>query len=106
MLVPPKLWLTYNSGGYLSFRCRLALSDPPLSHLFVLSVRLAVCVRMKEDPFQLSFIKMADSQGALRQLLTGLDILGKAAWTVNSKVNSAGRSTADHSCYDPLLLQH
>lgn len=66
MVIQPKLWLTYYSGGYLNHR--------------------SICVRMKDDPLQLSHIKSSCQEGRLGSILTGLDVLGKTAWRINSRV--------------------
>ena len=68
MVVPPKLWLSYSSGGYLNHR--------------------SICVRMKEDPLQLSYIKLACQEGKLNAILTGLDVLGKTAWRIHERILS------------------
>lgn len=66
MLVPPRPWLTFNSGGYLTQRMP--------------------CVRMKEDPVHLALIHQADKRGALDRLLAGLDALGRTAWRINEGI--------------------
>ena len=66
MIVPPKPWLTYNSGGYLTQR-----------HLFV---------RLKDDPVHLSMIHQASANGRTDQILYGLDILGQTPWLINERI--------------------
>ena len=66
MLVPPKLWLTTNSGGYLTQK--------------------NYCVRVWENDFHRQLIKQAESKGQLSLILSGLDVLGRTAWSVNEKV--------------------
>ncbi|KAJ2719384.1 DNA-directed RNA polymerase [Coemansia sp. Benny D115] len=66
MLVPPRPWLTYDSGGYLS-------QDEP-------------CMRMKGDSEQIRYLKHASDEGKLFTLLMGLDSLGATRWAINPKV--------------------
>ncbi|KAK9764459.1 DNA-directed RNA polymerase [Basidiobolus ranarum] len=66
MLVPPKPWLTYNSGGYLSSR--------------------SLCMRIKGSPEQLAYLKEASNKDCLAVALAGLDVLGGTRWLVNRKV--------------------
>ncbi|KAJ2372500.1 DNA-directed RNA polymerase [Coemansia sp. RSA 2607] len=71
MLIPPRPWLTYNSGGYLS-------QDEP-------------CMRMKESNEQLRYLKKASEENRLHTLLAGLDSLGLTRWAINRPVFEAVR---------------
>lgn len=82
MLVPPKPWLSYDSGGYYSAKSR--------------------ALRYKDDVEQGSYLKAASENGSLEQVLAGLDVLGSTAWAVNDSVFSimaevwnSGKTTAD-----------
>lgn len=66
MLVPPRPWLTSNSGGYLTQRM--------------------CCVRVKDDPVHFAIIQQADKSGSLEKILLGLDILGRTPWRINESV--------------------
>lgn len=66
MLVPPKPWITCNSGGYLTQRM--------------------CCVRLKDDPLHLSVIHQADKEGKLDKILLGLDVLGRTPWKINEAI--------------------
>lgn len=66
MLVHPKPWITYNSGGYLTQRM--------------------TCVRLKDDPLHLSVIHQADKEGKLDKILLGLDVLGRTPWRINDAI--------------------
>ncbi|CCA72321.1 related to RPO41-DNA-directed RNA polymerase, mitochondrial [Serendipita indica DSM 11827] len=60
MVVRPRPWLRHNAGGYL------------YSNLSVM--------RMKESNEQTSYLREADSRGAMELVYAGLDVLGKTAW--------------------------
>ncbi|KAL1920841.1 uncharacterized protein VTP21DRAFT_11476 [Calcarisporiella thermophila] len=66
MLVHPKPWLTYNSGGYLATK--------------------SVCMRTKDSPEQMIYLRKASEQDRLSAVLTGLDVLGSTRWTINRGV--------------------
>ncbi|PJF17057.1 DNA-directed RNA polymerase, partial [Paramicrosporidium saccamoebae] len=66
MLVPPKPWITYNSGGYLTQR--------------------TACVRFKDDPLHLALVHQADKDGRLERILCGLDALGRTSWRINEGI--------------------
>jgi DNA-directed RNA polymerase len=65
MLVPPKPWMTYDSGGYLT-----QTSAQPL-------------VRIVGNHELRDLLKEADTQGDLETVFHGLDILGATPWRVN-----------------------
>ncbi|ORY52388.1 DNA/RNA polymerase [Rhizoclosmatium globosum] len=65
MVVPPRPWLTRNSGGYLHYR-----SD-------------VLRTRSNEH---MAYIEAADKQQHLSGVYESLDVLGKTAWKVNEKV--------------------
>ncbi|KAJ2797152.1 DNA-directed RNA polymerase, partial [Coemansia guatemalensis] len=69
MLVPPRPWLSYNSGGYLT-------RDEP-------------CMRMQDNHEQLRYLKRASNEDRLTTLLTGLDALGMTRWAINHTVFAA-----------------
>ncbi|KAJ2581683.1 DNA-directed RNA polymerase, partial [Coemansia sp. RSA 1836] len=71
MLVPPRPWLTFNSGGYLS-------QDEP-------------CMRIKDNAEQLRYLKKASNDDRLYTLLAGLDSLGLTKWSINRPVFDAVR---------------
>ncbi|CEG79438.1 Putative DNA-directed RNA polymerase [Rhizopus microsporus] len=66
MLVPPRPWLTYSSGGYLSAK--------------------SVCMRVKESAEQLMYLHKASERDLLKDVLAGLDVLGSTCWKVNKDV--------------------
>ncbi|KAJ1813941.1 DNA-directed RNA polymerase, partial [Coemansia sp. RSA 2598] len=66
MLIPPRPWLTFDSGGYLT------QNEP--------------CVRMKENYEQLRYLRIASDQDKLHTLLAGLDSLGLTKWAINRSV--------------------
>ncbi|RCI02134.1 DNA-directed RNA polymerase [Rhizopus stolonifer] len=66
MLVHPRPWLSYNSGGYLSTK--------------------SVCMRIKDSAEQLVYLSKASEQDHLTDVLAGLDVLGSTRWRVNKDV--------------------
>lgn len=66
MLVHPKPWLSYNSGGYLSTK--------------------SVCMRIKDSAEQLVYLSKASENDHLANVLAGLDVLGSTCWRVNKNV--------------------
>ncbi|CAG8507454.1 1798_t:CDS:2, partial [Acaulospora colombiana] len=66
MLIHPKPWLTYNSGGYFT--------SPTL------------VMRTKECPEQIAYLKKASELQYLERVFAGLDVLGSTCWTINKKV--------------------
>jgi DNA-directed RNA polymerase len=108
MLVPPKPWLGHNSGGYLyspSTRIHtLTLHPVLLTALFAVSV-----VRLKESNEQLSYLKEADSAGAIEFIYACLDVLGRTPWIINRDVLevaiAAWNSGKEYPRMPPLLLE-
>lgn len=66
MLVPPRPWTGAHDGGYLYL---------PTS-----------VVRTKDLAETTAYLKAALSRGDLDRIYAGLDVLGRTAWTVNSRV--------------------
>ncbi|KAJ2159872.1 DNA-directed RNA polymerase [Coemansia sp. RSA 552] len=66
MLVPPRPWITYNTGGYL---CH----DEP-------------CMRMKGSKDQVDLLRKASNENRLETMLMGLDALGTTRWAINKQV--------------------
>jgi DNA-directed RNA polymerase len=64
MLVKPRPWTSYNSGGYL------------YSQGFL--------IRSRDSPEQMAYLKA--SSDSLDQVYKGLNVLGETAWTVNERV--------------------
>ncbi|KAG2225140.1 hypothetical protein INT45_011823 [Circinella minor] len=66
MIVLPRPWLSYNSGGYLSAK--------------------SSCMRIKDSPEQLIYLHKASEQDRINAVLAGLDVLGSTQWRVNTNV--------------------
>ncbi|KAG9299736.1 hypothetical protein G9A89_013096 [Geosiphon pyriformis] len=66
MLVPPKPWLTYKSGGYYTTE--------------------TLAMRIKGCPEQREYLKKASENEYLTQVFTGLDVLGSTEWSVNKAI--------------------
>ncbi|KAI9471856.1 MAG: hypothetical protein EXX96DRAFT_581998 [Benjaminiella poitrasii] len=66
MLVHPRPWLSYNSGGYLSTK--------------------SLCMRVKDSAEQLVYLQKASESDHLSKVLAGLDVLGTTRWRVNKDV--------------------
>jgi DNA-directed RNA polymerase len=69
MLVMPRPWVNFESGGYMS--------------------RKTLCMRIKNSPEQYHYLKEASMKGHITKVLQGLDVLGSQPWTVNRKVFNA-----------------
>ncbi|KAG0359176.1 DNA-directed RNA polymerase [Gamsiella multidivaricata] len=68
MLVHPRPWLSYNSGGYLSTE--------------------SMIMRIRHCPQQYEYLRKAHEEGLLYRIYNGLDVLGKTQWAVNKRVLS------------------
>ncbi|RIB09389.1 hypothetical protein C2G38_273120 [Gigaspora rosea] len=66
MLIIPRPWLTFNSGGYLT--------SPTLA------------MRIKDCPEQVAYLKKASDNSHLEHVFAGLDVLGSTCWAVNKRV--------------------
>lgn len=85
MLVPPKPWLGHNNGGYLysPSTCNHSIAWHPI---LLLTLSAANVVRLKESNEQLSYLKEADSAGAIELVYACLDVLGRTPWIINRAV--------------------
>ncbi|KAI9593990.1 hypothetical protein BDF19DRAFT_424028 [Syncephalis fuscata] len=87
MLVLPRPWVRYDSGGYLS--------------------RQGICMRIKDSPEQFRYLKEASNQERISSVLNGLDVLGSTPWKINEKVLSvalyAWNSGKDYPCIPSLM---
>ena len=82
MLVVPKAWKSWNSGGY--------------------RIHPTEIMRMQDSPEQMQHLKLASEQGHLDQIFAALDVLGGTAWRINkpifdvvSQVWNSGEALAD-----------
>lgn len=66
MIVHPRPWITYNSGGYIEAKNS--------------------CMRIKDSPEQLTYLQKASEQDRISRVLAGLDVLGSTRWRVNRAV--------------------
>lgn len=66
MLVAPKAWNSWNDGGYYYTKIPI--------------------MRTRDSPEQMAYLKEASQRRNLDEIYKGLDILGKASWTINDKV--------------------
>ncbi|PWA01722.1 hypothetical protein BB558_002162 [Smittium angustum] len=66
MIVPPKPWLNYKSGGYLTFE--------------------SYCMRTKANVEQLRYLQHASELDRLDKVLSGLDVLGLTKWAINKPI--------------------
>ncbi|KAJ1995045.1 DNA-directed RNA polymerase [Dimargaris cristalligena] len=66
MVVPPRPWLTHESGGYLTLK--------------------SMAVRLKNLPDEIRYLRAASDAGRLNTILTGLDVLGTTPWRINRPV--------------------
>ncbi|CAI4437194.1 BAI_1a_G0016520.mRNA.1.CDS.1 [Saccharomyces cerevisiae] len=66
MLVEPKPWVNWRSGGYHYTQSTL--------------------LRTKDSPEQVAYLKAASDNGDIDRVYDGLNVLGRTPWTVNRKV--------------------
>nr|ASF90204.1 hypothetical protein SPAR04594 [Bartheletia paradoxa] len=66
MLVTPRPWLQYDSGGYYYHR--------------------TFAMRFKDSIEQLSYLRQASEKGNIENVFTALDVLGSTPWTINRRV--------------------
>ncbi|CAI4060872.1 hypothetical protein SKDZ_06G0280 [Saccharomyces kudriavzevii ZP591] len=66
MLVEPKPWVNWRSGGYHYTQSTL--------------------LRTKDSPEQVAYLKAASDNGDIDRVYDGLNVLGDTPWTVNRKV--------------------
>lgn len=66
MLIKPKKWETWNSGGYLYTKSKL--------------------VRAKECPEQIDYLRAVSEKGIINNVFKAVNVLGETAWTINKKV--------------------
>ncbi|SCU90961.1 LANO_0D10374g1_1 [Lachancea nothofagi CBS 11611] len=66
MLVKPRPWKSWNSGGYYYTQSTL--------------------IRSKDSPEQVAYLKAVSEAGAIDNVYGGLNVLGETPWTVNRKM--------------------
>lgn len=66
MLVKPRPWKSWNSGGYYYTQSSL--------------------IRSKDSPEQVAYLKAVSEAGAIDNVYHGLNVLGETPWTVNRKM--------------------
>ncbi|KAG6906515.1 hypothetical protein DXG01_013542 [Tephrocybe rancida] len=66
MLVKPKPWLDYRTGGYLNSQ--------------------SSAMRFKDSAEQMSYLKQACLKGNVELVFAGLDVLGSTPWKVNREI--------------------
>lgn len=86
MLVPPKRWMSWNSGGYLTHNgiSFLDVAKFTLKYIYkVQSSQKGPCLRVKGNPDQKRYLAAAFASNRIRLVLAGLDVLGSTKWRVN-----------------------
>ncbi|KAG5437468.1 hypothetical protein PCANB_000896 [Pneumocystis canis] len=66
MLVEPKPWISWNSGGYYLSR--------------------SAVMRSRDSPEQIQYLKIASERNNLKSIFEGLDVLGSTAWAINKPI--------------------
>ncbi|SCV99723.1 LAFE_0B01090g1_1 [Lachancea fermentati] len=66
MLVKPRPWKSWNSGGYYYTQSSL--------------------IRSKDSPEQVAYLKAVSDTGVIDKVYQGLNVLGETAWTINRRV--------------------
>jgi DNA-directed RNA polymerase len=107
MLVPPKPWLGHNNGGYLYSPSKYSYTH--IAPRFTGALSAASVVRLKETNEQLSYLKEADSSGAIELVYACLDVLGRTPWIINRSVFevalAAWNSGKEYPRIPPLHLE-
>lgn len=90
MVSPPRSWSSYSNGGFLGQPTNV--------------------VRARADPLQLQYMKAASRRGDLKDVFTGLNVLGKTGWQINKPVLdvmleawNSGNEVADIAPANPNL---
>ncbi len=65
MLVPPRPWVNWTNGGYLTEHCR------------------AEAVRIGKHPQHREYLEAADKENHLSTVYHALDVLGSTPWRIN-----------------------
>ncbi|CAG8708834.1 7870_t:CDS:10, partial [Funneliformis mosseae] len=101
MLVHPRPWLTFNSGGYLTspnIRKKTWIEiGIKLRRIIEICLfqsyswsksqsQSPYAMRAKDCPEQLAYLQKASEEGYLDRVFAGLDVLGSTCWVVNKKV--------------------
>ncbi|SMN18565.1 similar to Saccharomyces cerevisiae YFL036W RPO41 Mitochondrial RNA polymerase [Maudiozyma saulgeensis] len=66
MLVKPRPWVNWKSGGYYYSQSSL--------------------IRTKDSPEQMAYIEAASKSNAIDKVYDGLNVLGETSWTVNQRI--------------------
>ncbi|KAG4305617.1 hypothetical protein PORY_001173 [Pneumocystis oryctolagi] len=66
MLVEPKPWISWDSGGYYLSK--------------------SIVMRSRDSPEQIQYLKIASERNNLKSIFEGLDVLGSTAWAINKPV--------------------
>lgn len=66
MLVKPRPWTNWNSGGY--------------------NYTQSTLIRSRDSPEQIAYIKAVSEQGSIDNVYEGLNVLGNTPWTINRKL--------------------
>lgn len=66
MLVRPRPWTNWNSGGY--------------------NYSQSTLIRSRDSPEQIAYIKAVSEKGNIDNVYTGLNVLGNTPWTINNKL--------------------
>lgn len=66
MLVRPRPWTNWNSGGY--------------------NYSQSTLIRSRDSPEQIAYIKAVSEQGSIDNVYEGLNVLGNTPWTINEKL--------------------
>lgn len=108
MLVTPKPWLGHNNGGYL-YSPSTRIHPLTLHPVLLISLSAASVVRLKETNEQLSYLKEADTAGAIELIYACLDVLSRTPWIINRAVLgvaiAAWNSGKEYPRMPPLSLE-
>ncbi|QSL65643.1 hypothetical protein MERGE_002956 [Pneumocystis wakefieldiae] len=88
MLVEPKPWISWDSGGYYLSK--------------------SIVMRSRDSPEQINYLRTASERNNLKSIFEGLDVLGSTAWAINrpvfdvvSEVWNSGQEFAEIPAINP-----
>ena len=82
MIVPPRLWIDWDDGAFMTHRGR---DDSSLWKRLIMSCTVHV-MRIKDSSEQRSYLKQTSEAGELDRIYAALDFLGATPWVINRPI--------------------
>lgn len=83
MLIKPKPWVDYKTGGYLFSPSTLPFHSSPKQSS---PLHPDSAMRFKDSVEQQSYLKVASFKGNVELVFAGLDVLGATPWKINHDI--------------------